>query len=412
MKPPPPHRATTAHLQALYPFVSDPSLGRVGSLIGQDLHAGLARFDPWELYATGQITSPNVLVLGQLGRGTSTFVKTLVWRQLAFGRRAWIVDPKGEYQSLAQAGGHEPVRLAPGGQVRVNPFDLPDLAGHDNEGRVRIRTELAGSLLSCALGRPLQPEERTAVEIALRAVSAIKRQPVIDDVVSALLAPDPAAAESIGSATRRLAAEGRVAALELRRLARGDLAGMFDGPTSPGIDLTAPVSVLDLSATFNTAALPLVMTCATAWLQSTLSRHDGVKRLVVMDEAWAVLADLATARWVQSSFKLSRAYGVANVVVVHRVSDLTAAGADGSAQQKLADGLLADSETRVVFGQSSAEAEMTGALLDLSRCEVQAVAHLPRGVALWKVGDRSYLVHHFVGRSERGMVDTDQAMTG
>jgi hypothetical protein len=207
-----------------------------------------------------------------------------------------------------------------------------------------------------------------------------------------------------------LRAAGRAPALELRRMVRGDLAGMFDGPTTVRIDLDGPVSVLDLSATFSSPALPVIMTCATAWLQAAIGGGRGGKRLVVVDEAWAILADLATARWSQATFKLSRALGVANVVVVHRLSDLRAAGAEGSEQQKLADGLLADSETRVVFGQPPSEAALTGRMLGLSRREEELVGQLPRGVALWRLGGRSYLVEHLVGEAERALVDTDGAM--
>ena len=89
------------------------------------------------------------------------------------------------------------------------------------------------------------------------------------------------------------------------------------------------------------------MVCALSWLQSALT-SGSAKRLLVLDEAWAVLGHLATARWLQAAFKLSRAYGVANVAVVHRLSDLKAAGDEGSQEQRLAEGLLADAETRVV----------------------------------------------------------------
>jgi hypothetical protein len=199
-------------------------------------------------------------------------------------------------------------------------------------------------------------------------------------------------------------------ALELRRLVEGDLAGMFDGPTSAGLHLDAPVVVLDLSAVFASPALAVLMTCATGWLQAILAEPGGPKRLVVVDEAWAVLHDLATARWLQAAFKLARAVGVANVAVVHRLSDLRAAGTEGSAQQRLAEGLLADAETRVVFGQPAAEAEASGHLLRLTGTERDLVSRLPRGVALWKVGDRSFLVEHAVGAFEVALVDTDAAM--
>lgn len=413
VRPPPSHRATTAHLQAVYPFVSEGGLAEVGPLIGKDLLGGPFCFDPWELYRTGRLTNPNVLVLGQLGRGKSTFIKTLVWRQMAFGRRAWIVDPKGEYGALARAADSPTLVLVPGGSMRLNPLDVP-AAGSAGpaglEARIRPRVELVASLVGSSLGRSLSPEERTALELAVRRSSQRVHQPVLGEVVHDLLEPDAGMAASVGTDQAGLRAAGRAPALELRRMVAGDLAGMFDGPTSARIDLGAPVSVLDLSATFASPALPLIMTCATAWLQAALGSGPGVKRLVVVDEAWAILADLATARWSQATFKLSRALGVSNLVVVHRLSDLKAAGADGSEQQKLADGLLADSETRVIFGQPASEAELTGRMLRLSRTEVALVGQLPRGVALWRLGGRSYLVEHLVGASERALVDTDAAM--
>ena len=39
---------------------------------------------------------------------------------------------------------------------------------------------------------------------------------------------------------------------------------MFDGETTGGIDLSAPVVVLDLSAVYSSSALGILMTCATA----------------------------------------------------------------------------------------------------------------------------------------------------
>ena len=406
---PPPHRATTANLQAAYPFVAGEGLGARGTYLGRDLHGGAFCFDPWELYRSGLLTSPNVMVVGQIGRGKSTFVKTFLWRQLAFGRQAWIVDPKGEYGPLARACGATPLRLAPGGLLRLNPLETGQAAAGDLE-LARRRAELLCSITQASLGRPLSPAERTSTELATRLAGERSEAPTLPDVVASLLDPDPGLAASIRTDVAGLAADGRTVALELRRLVEGDLAGMFDGPTSAGIDLNGRMVVLDLSALYDSPALGLLMTCATAWLQASLRRADGVKRLVVIDEAWAILHDLATAQWLQASFKLSRSFGVANVVVVHRLSDLRAAGGAGSAQQRLAEGLLADSETRVIFGQPPSELDSTRALLALTSTEAALLAHLPRAVALWKVADRSFLVEHALGSFEVALVDTDAAM--
>jgi hypothetical protein len=408
---PPAHRVTTAHLQAAYPFVAGGGLGGRGTYIGRDLLGGAFCYDPWELYRAGVLTSPNMLVLGQIGRGKSSFVKSFLWRQMVFGRQAWVVDPKGEYGPLAAACGVTPLRIGPGGGIRLNPLDAgPSHRGADRSAQLRRQGELLCSLATASLGRNLLPGERTAAELAVAAVAARTDRATLPAVVDALLVPEPASADAVHTDVAALAADGRELALELRRLVQGDLAGMFDGPTSPGIRLDGPLVVLDLSALYGSTALGILMTCTTAWLQSVLLRGDGIRRLVVVDEAWAILSQLGVARWLQAGFKLSRAYGVANVAVVHRLSDLKAAGADGSEQQRLAQGLLADSETRVIFGQPPSELAAATELVGLTATEAELLPELPRGVALWKLGLRSFLVEHRLDPAEAALVDTDARM--
>jgi hypothetical protein len=418
----PAHHATTRHLGAAYPFASEAGLGGRGVLIGRDLLGGAFVYDPFELYAAGVLTNPNMVVFGQIGRGKSSFVKTYLWRQAVFGRRAWVVDPKGEYGPLARAWGIEPVALRPGGRVRLNPLDAPPgRPGSTVADVIRQRAELLSSLASASLGRSLVSTERTAIELAVAEVSgdgsrAGRRQgaPTLPEVVDTLLAPSAESAGAVRTTVEALAADGRHVALELRRLVAGDLQGMFDDVTSPGINLGGPLVVLDLSAVYHSAALGVLMTCATAWFQAAvtgLADTHGSGVLVVIDEAWAILANLGVARWLQSSWKLSRARGVSNIAVLHRLSDLTSAGTAGSEQVGLAQGLLADSETRVIYAQSPGETERAGDLLGLSSTEAELLPQLQRGVALWKVGARSFLVQHRLSSLEASLVDTDARMS-
>ncbi len=411
---------TTRHLGAAYPLLTEAGLGHRGVLVGRDMLGGSFVHDPFELYAAGILSNPNMIVFGQIGRGKSAFVKTYLWRQAVFGRRAWVVDPKGEYGALAAAWGARPVALRPGGPVRLNPLD-PGPAEEDSgdavippSGARRRQAEVLASLASACLGRHLLPRERTATDLALAQAAGLQGAPTLPCVVDALLEPSPDGAASVRTDRATLLEDGRDVALELRRLVHGDLRGMFDGPTSDGLDLTGTFVALDLSALYNSPALGVLMACATAWLQATLARQAAASGsghvFVVVDEAWAVLANLAVARWLQASWKLSRAYGVANVAVLHRVSDLHAVGAVGSEQAFLASGLLADSETRVIYGQAPGEVGAAREVLSLSETEADVVPQLRRGTALWKVGRRSFLVQHVVGRAERHIVDTDAAM--
>jgi hypothetical protein len=426
----PAHQVTTRNLGAAYPFIAEAGLGQRGVVIGDDLLGGSFVFDPFELYAAGVVSNPNMVVFGQIGRGKSSFVKTFLWRQAVFGRRAWVVDPKGEYGDLADAWGVRPVALRPGGAIRLNPLDRGPEAGTASDradATARRRMELLASLASACLGRSLAPRERAALGAALADTVALHDNPTVPQVVEALLAPSAEAAQMLRTERRDLLEDGRDVALELRRLVHGDLAGMFDGPTTPGLDLSAPLVVLDLSALYTSAALGVLMACATAWLQAALARTAGAggggsggargtgaaggRFFLVVDEAWAILSNLGVARWLQSSWKLSRAFGVSNVAVLHRVSDLRSVGASDSEQVALAQGLLSDSETRVVYAQSPGEIEAASELLSLSDTESDLLPQLRRGIALWKVGQRSFLVQHRLSALERRIVDTDAAMT-
>jgi type IV secretory pathway VirB4 component len=420
----PAHQVTTRNLGAAYPFIAEAGLGRRGVVIGDDLLGGSFVFDPFELYGAGVVSNPNMVVFGQIGRGKSAFVKTFLWRQAVFGRRAWVVDPKGEYADLADAWGVRPVALRPGGGIRLNPLDPgPDVdADAAPEAGGRRRMELLSSLASACLGRGLLPRERAALGAALAEATTATEVPTVPVVVEALLTPTDEAARSLRTRQRDLLEDGRDVALELRRLVHGDLRGMFDGPTTEGLDLSSPLVVLDLSALYSSAALGVLMACATAWLQSALARTAASaggpglaagrgRFFLVVDEAWAILSNLGVARWLQSSWKLSRAFGVSNVAVLHRVSDLRSVGASDSEQVALAQGLLSDSETRVVYAQSPGELEAATELLSLSATEAELLPQLRRGIALWKVGQRSFLVQHRLSATERSIVDTDSAMT-
>lgn len=398
----PAHRLTTAHLQAAYPFVSERGFGGRGAYIGRDLFGGAFTYDAFQLYEDGIITSPNMVVAGQLGRGKSALVKSFALRQMAFGRRVVVMDPKGEYGALAGACGFEPIYLSPGGKVTLNPLDRR--VAHQDQLR------LLQAISAAALGRVLKPFERTVIERALVDASAGSSVATISSVVDRLLNPSEETADLIAADRPALVEWGREVAFELRRLVTGDLRGMFDGPTSSSIDLGASLVVLDLSAVYDSDALGILMTCAAAWLHGSLTNDLGQKSIFIVDEAWAILSNLGIAKWLQASFKLSRARGLQNIAVMHRFSDLSASGDEGSQQERVARGLLSDAETKVVYAQPHAEIASTRKLLGLTDTEAELLPQLDRGIALWKVGERSFLVWHRLGQIESTLVDTDSRM--
>ena len=150
----PAHQVTTRNLGAAYPFIAEAGLGRRGVVIGDDLLGGSFVFDPFELYAAGVVSNPNMVVFGQIGRGKSAFVKTFLWRQAVFGRRAWVVDPKGEYGDLADAWGVRPVALRPGGAIRLEPARPGSRRRGHRAGRDGAPADGASGLAGQRVSRP------------------------------------------------------------------------------------------------------------------------------------------------------------------------------------------------------------------------------------------------------------------
>jgi len=404
----PPHVATTVHLRAAYPFLAEPGLGGHGVYIGRDAYGAAFAFDPFELYERGLISGPNVVVAGSIGYGKSSLVKSFMARSTLFARRPIFLDPKGEYAPLAEAMGWSVVALQPGGSARLNPLT--------SRGGAEGQLQALAAVTAAAIGRTLTPEEDAACTEALRAVCDREPggEPTLPDVVEALLHPSSDVAQRMAMEVDQLVDATRSAALALARLCEGALAGMFDGPTTTGVDLDGPGLVLDLSAMYDSAALGILMACAQGWLRAQIiaaaKSNASVKRYVVVDEAWRIFAVPGVGEWLQDSFKHSRAYGVSNWLVMHKLADMGAAGDTGSRTAKLVEGLLGDSETRILLRQPADVASSTRDALTLTDTETELLPGLRKGEHLWKVGERSFLIRHRLSGWEHRLVDTDSRM--
>jgi len=418
----PVHRGTTAHLASVYPFSVQGTFGYRGAYVGLDLLAGGAEFcfDPFEAYAEGRVTNPNGWVFGEPGNGKSSLVKCLLWRMAAVygtgerGRWIAIADPKGEYVELARRLGLSVVRLAPGGSVRVNPLaEGPTAADEPADQRVLRRAGMLTALVATVLDRSLTQVEDAALFAVIEALAARPGvEATLVDVAALLVEPTAEMEARLRRSAADLVDDVSPVAYALDKLITRSLRGMFDGRSTVPLRFDGPGLVLDLSAVpLDSDALPLVMVAAAGWL-SQLMAGPGPRRVQVLDEAWALLANRHTAGYLQSAFKLGRTYGVANLCIAHRPSDLGAQADDGTATAKIAAGLLADSATKIIMRQAPDQLDVATETLGLTEPERHVVAQLVRGRALWKVGGRSAVVHHVMAPSETALCDTDSRMLG
>ena len=411
----PAHRATSEVLAGAYPFLAEGGLGSQGTFIGQDAWSGGGFcFDPWVLYQNGTITNPNCLLAGVVGRGKSMLAKAMATRSIALGRKVYVPgDPKGEWSVVARAVGGAAIELGNGSPNRLNPLDegpRPSAIADDEWASLvsSRRRALLGSLVESAVNRPMSAVEHTALDQALRAVVASTGTPTLPKVVDALFNPSLPAD---GSTIHELIVDGRDVGHALRRLVSGDLAGLFDGESTVTFDPSLPMISLDLSRISGSDQLiAMVMACASAWMEAALCDPDGGPRWVIYDEAWRLLRQPALLARMQSQWKLSRGLGIANLMIIHRLSDLEAVGNADSEARALALGLLADCSTKIIYQQESSEAPHTAEVLGLSVTERNELPDLQRGEGLWRVGQRAFVVRHLVTDGELQLFDTNSRM--
>jgi hypothetical protein len=411
----PRHQDTSATLAGQYPFLAEAGLGSSGVFIGQDLYSGGSFvFDPWELYRRGIITAPNIVLAGIVGSGKSSLAKSLYTRSLPFGRRVYVPgDPKGEHTPVAEAVGGRAIVLGHGLRNRLNPLD----EGHrpstvsDAEWASQVaarRRDLIGALAETVLDRTLSPLEHTAIDLALADAVRSSDVPILPMVVDRILAPNPADDED-----RRLAEDGRLVGHALRRLVAGDLQGLFDGPSTVRFDPSLPMVSLDLSRVAeNSTLISVLMTCSSAWMESALSDPNGGQRFVVYDEAWRLMQYPSLLRRMDAQWRLARHYGISNMLVFHKLSDLDNVGDAGTAMRALASSLLANAEVRIVYRQEPDQLGSTALALGLTGTEQKLLPSLGTGQGLWRIKDRSFVVQHQLHPAELAAFDTTARMTG
>jgi type IV secretory pathway VirB4 component len=380
------HWATSADLVALRLPSHDAGTGLTGRSLGRVMHGREFVLDPFDAYAAGIVSNPNVIVSGAIGAGKSTAVKMMLDRALSRGRRVVVIDPKGEYRALADAYGTPCIALGRDGWCSPFPAD-------DRESR-----ELLRALIASAQGRMLSSDEHFALDEVYAKLPSPRPPRVLNSLFHLLAhhleAPAPT--------------PERCLALTLYRFVRGDLAGLFDGD-GPPMRFEGRLVVVDVSAQWSSESFGVALLAALAAVQQVAAR-EGEFGYLVLDEAWSLLSDDHALRWLRGSWKLARARGLSHVLVLHRWTDVVASGDAGSAQRERARGLLRECETGWFFRQPVDESREMSVALGLNALEERYLSELPKGVALVRYGMHRSVVRVTPDQRDHGFIDTDAAM--
>ena len=412
---------TTRQAEVLNPAIIGTPTDESGVVIGQDRISGaLIAHDPFTAYEHKLISSPNVVIIGMIGAGKSSLLKTVyVERPLLLRkRRAVVIDKKlrgqeGEYAELTRFFGAEPYRMDPEAagersSTTLNILDPVVLAA----GGPSMQRALLVAMAELAGGTPLDEWHHKALSIAHQRMSrefetrTDRAVPVIGDLIEQLahVTDDDSVRHARAASLDHLDLAAHSVRFRLERLLGDELAGMFDRETSSHVKLEQKLTTFDISALPEEGpATAMVMAVVNAWLMGTLTHTQGVRTNLVVEEGWHLFGG-AGGRLIRAKSKLSRGLGLSVVAAIHHLSDIPT---DAEAVA-----MIKEAQTVHLFRQ-----ELDDDIRDcvryfaLEASNAEALRTLPQGDHLLKVGTtREIRVEHVRSRAEIQFTETDAAM--
>lgn len=256
------------------------------------------------------------------------------------------------------------------------------------------------SVVEMALGgQRLSAVEHAAIHEALsRCIHATEDHPTLRGVYDEL-----GLMVSDTGGDHHLAAGAVQPRFVLRRFVEGDLSGLFEDESTVSFDAEAPIVVVDTSELFARGELvaQLTQVCTTAWIQAVVSDRSAQRtRYIVREEGWRDMTSLAALQMYQQWLKLSRHYGISNIVILHKMGDLDAVGDADSQERNLAYSIIGDIENKFIFRVNQQERSSLQQRLNLSAPHVEMARQLLKGQFIAYVGQYAYLVDCFATSTE------------
>jgi type IV secretory pathway VirB4 component len=291
-----------------FPFISSDLTSDDGIMYGVNRHNGsLIVFDRFSLQ------NANAVVFATSGAGKSYTVKLEIIRSMMLGVDVMVIDPENEYKHLSDSVGGTFMSISLSSAAKINPFDLPKPVGGADRPADIIRSAVITlkGMLRIMLGT-VSPTEDAILDRALIETYAKKditpeadlhtiEPPLMQDFVDIL--------SGFEGTTDMVT--------KLKKYTEGTFSGLFNSPTNIETNNQLVVfSVRDLEDELRPVAIYMIVN----YIWNTV-RSELKKRILVIDEAWWLMQNDDSAKFIFALVKRCRKYYLGVTTITQDVND-------------------------------------------------------------------------------------------
>jgi len=377
---------STSPIASSFPFTSAELTSDNGILYGINRHNNsLILFDRFSLQ------NANAVIFATSGAGKSYTVKLEIIRSLMLGVDVIVIDPEMEYKSLSDAVGGTYINISLASRSKINPFDLPRPTGesYSVEDIIRSAVITIKGLLRLMLGKITTAEDsildRALLEtyakkdITPDADLAVVEVPILKDFQDILEGME-GTAELI---------------VKLKKFTEGTFAGLLNSPTT--VQMTNQLvtfSVRDLEDELRPIAIYTIINYI--W---NVVRSERKKRILVIDEAWWLMQNEDSAKFIFALVKRCRKYYLGITTITQDVNDFLTS--------PYGQAIVTNSSLQLLMKQSPASIDLVARTFLLTQSEKYLLLESGVGEGIFFAGAKHAAIQVVASYTEDQLVTTN-----
>lgn len=376
----------TTSLATTFPFVTSELTMDHGIMYGINQHnRSLVIFDRFEM------ENANTVVFAKSGAGKSYFVKLEAIRSLMLGTEILIIDPDREYQDLSDAVGGTYISFSQNKGDKMNPFELSGV-GDEGDDELRMKLLSLQGFFKILFGGLNNIE----MSILDRALLLTYHEKGITLDPKTQRSNKPPMLEDLYKVLKGMAEpEARAMSRRLERYILGSGAGIFNEASTVEINNQLTVfSIRDLQEELRPMAMYLMLDYI--W---TKIRKDKKKRLLIVDEAWYMMGNPDSAKFMYSMAKRARKYYLGLTTITQDVEDFL--------NNDMGRAIITNSSIQMLMKQSPPSVEKLQKVFNLSEGEKSYLLNADVGQGLFFAGANHVAIQVIASQAEHELITSN-----